>query len=380
MRQLTLALIIAFSVLACGGGASKIDELRKELNTKKEDLSKLKDAIDKLEKEISALDTGKKEDLGIAVMVDTISSSVFKNPFTFQGLVSSDMNVTISPEVPSTITKIHVKEGQSVYKGQILASLDGRQASAQIAELENSLKLAKTNFEKQERLWKQNIGSEMQYLQAKSNYEGLTKTLLSAQVQLGKFSLRSPINGTVDEIMANEGQMVGSIGGPSGVMRVVNLSDIEIKANVSERYLGNLKKGQEIEVYYPSLDLRVKEKIAAVGNVIDVNNRTFMVTVKPSHEVGTLKPNLLAMITGSDFVKENSISVPTKLIRNDGNGDYVLCVNKESKVEKVIVEIERQFSARSIIKGGLSEGDLLIIEGYNSVIAGDRVKLVSEIN
>jgi len=366
---------------ACSSGDSNgIEEKVKVLTEKKKAFSKLKDEIEKLEKEIAELDTTAK-DLGIAVMVDTIKRTTFKNPFTFQGLVASDMNVLISPEVPSIIQKIHVKEGQRIYKGQVLASLDGRAAQSNIAELEANLELAKANFEKQQRLWNQNIGSEIQYLSAKTQYEGLQKRLQNAQVQLGKYSLRSPINGTVDEIMANEGQLVGSLGGPSGVMRVVNLSDIEIKANVSESYLPAMSRGQKVEVFYPSLNMTAQEEISAIGNVIDVDNRTFTIVIKPKNKNKLLKPNLLAMITGSDFVRDNTIAVPTKLIRNDGKGNYVLVVDKETReVKKAVVEIDKQFARHSVIKGGLEEGDLLIVEGYNSVIQGDLTKIVSSNN
>ncbi len=381
MKNLVLTLLISAVLVACSSGEdNSLDGKRNVLTEKKKEFSKLKDEIEKLEKEISELDTTVK-DIGIAVMVDTIKRGTYSNPFTFQGLVASDMNVMISPEVPSVIQRIHVKEGQRIYKGQVLASLDGRAAQSQIAELEANLRLAKVNYEKQERLWKQNIGSEIQYLSAKTQYESLQKRLQNAQVQLGKYSLRSPMNGTVDEIMANEGQLVGSLGGPSGVMRVVNLSDIEIKANVSESYLPAMSRGQEVEVFYPSLNLTVKEKITAIGNVIDVDNRTFTIVIKPKNKSKLLKPNLLAMITSSDYVKENSIAVPTKLIRNDGKGNYVLTVNSSTRlVEKTSVEIDKQFAKNTVLKGGLEEGSLLIVEGYNAVISGDLSKIVSSKN
>ncbi|MCB9245746.1 MAG: efflux RND transporter periplasmic adaptor subunit [Flavobacteriales bacterium] len=376
MKQLIIALITASMFLACSKGGSDLDIKQKELTEKKKAYAKLKDEIEKLEKEIAELDTTRKDE-GIAVMVDTIQPGTFTNPVTFQGLVSSDMNVIINPEIPSKITEIHVREGQRVYKGQVLVSLDGSTAQAQIAELENALQLAKTNYEKQKRLWDQKIGSEMQYLQAKNNYEGLQKSLLTAQVQLGKFVLRSPINGTVDEIFANEGQLVSNMGGP-GVMRVVNLNDVEIKANVSESYISSIQVGQEVEVFYPSLNLTTREKISSVGNVIDPDNRTFTVILKPGNSSRMLKPNMLALISASDYNKSNVISVPTKLIRNDGKGNYVLTVDNEGHVSRSMITIEKQFARESVISSGLEAGDLLIVEGYNGVIAGDKAKIVSK--
>ncbi len=375
MKNLIIALFITAGLLACSDTGSKLEQKQKELTEKKKTFSKLKDEIHKLENEIAELDTTK-EDLGIAVQIDTIAPKEFMNPVVFQGLVESDKNVLINPEVPSTVTAIHVREGQRVYKGQLLVSLDGRAAASQIAELEARLKLAKANYDKQKRLWDQNIGSEIQYLQAKTNYEALQKSLMAAQVQLGKFDLRSPISGTVDEVMAKVGQLVGSIGS-QGVMRVVNLQDVEIKANISERYIENIGKGQSVEVFYPSLNLTTKEKISAVGSVIDANNRTYTIIIEPSHKSSMLKPNLLAMITASDYVKEDAITVPTRLIRNDGKGDYVLTVNEDLTVQKTFVEIEEQFATETVISSGLEPGTMLITEGYNSVIQGDLVKIIT---
>ena len=165
MKNLIIALFITAGLLACSDTGSKLEQKQKELTEKKKTFSKLKDEIHKLENEIAELDTTK-EDLGIAVQIDTIAPKEFMNPVVFQGLVESDKNVLINPEVPSTVTAIHVREGQRVYKGQLLVSLDGRAAASQIAELEARLKLAKANYDKQKRLWDQNIGSEIQYLQA----------------------------------------------------------------------------------------------------------------------------------------------------------------------------------------------------------------------
>lgn len=375
MKNLIIALFITTGLLACSDSGSKLEQKQKELTEKKKEYSKLKDEIDKLETEIAKLDTTE-EDLGIAVKIDTVVKSDFNNPVVFQGLVESDKNVLINPEVPSTVTAIHVREGQRVYKGQLLVSLDGRAAQSQIAELEARMELAKANYDKQKRLWDQNIGSEIQFIQAKTNYEALQKSMMAAQVQLGKFDLRSPISGTVDDIMAKVGQLVGSLGS-QGVMRVVNLQDVEIKANISERYLENIKKGQPVEVFYPSLNLTTKERVSAIGSVIDPNNRTFSIIIEPSMKSNMLKPNLLALITANDYVKEDAITVPTRLIRNDGKGDYVLTVNQDDlTVVKSFIEIEEQFATESVISSGLKEGALLITEGYNSVIKGDPVKII----
>lgn len=379
MKNISLILIILLAS-ACGKkDLTEIQQKQEQLVQKEKDLVSLKKEILDLKREIQLLDTNARDN-AIAVMALEVKKGVFKNPFKVQGIVKSDRNVLVSPEVPAKIIRLHVKEGQNISKGQIIATLDGSTANAQINELEGSMELAKLNFEKQQRLWNKNIGSEMQYLQAKNQYEQLQNAIQTAKIQLGKYSLRSPISGTVDEIMANEGEFVGSMtGGP--VARIVNLSDIKIVASASETYLRKLKVGQEVSISFPSIELITTEKISAVSNVINANNRTFSFYVKPTKHIKMMKPNLLAMITAHDYEANDAISVPTKLIRI-ANGEhfiYTIKTNGKKKiVQKSIIEIDKQFPSETIVKSGLSPGDLVITEGVNSVIVGDEVKIITK--
>jgi RND family efflux transporter MFP subunit len=380
MKNTIIALSILALFAACGGkNEGALDTKRAELDSLQSEMTTLRAAIAEVQAEIVKLDTNARPN-AIAVMTKTVTKGQFKNPFDVQALVQSDNNVMVSPEVPGRLVRLYVKEGQRVTKGQVVASMDGSTANSQIAELEGALSLAKTNYDKLKSLWEQNIGSEMQYLQAKNQYENLQNSIKTAKTQAGKFTLRSPISGTVDAIMANEGELVGSMtGGP--IMRIVNMGDIKLKANVSEAYVGKIKKGQKVKVYYPSLKLTTEETVSAVGNVIDVNNRTYSVYVTPRSNIKDLKPNMLAMITAYDFVDNDAMSVPTKLVRNDGDKDYILTVktNGEKKtVEKTEVVIEKEFASETIIKSGLDAGSEIITEGYNSVIEGDEVKIITE--
>jgi len=378
MKYASIIALAAFLFVGCTPSPeSDLDKKKEELTKAEASLDSINKVIAGLKAEIEELDTNARTKT-FPVMVEEIQKGAFKNPFQIQGLVESNQNVMVSPEVPANVVKIHVREGQRVSKGRLIASLDGSVASAQISELENALTLAETNYKKQERLWNQKIGSEMQYLQAKNSYENLQKSLQTARTQLGKYSLRAPISGTVDAIMANPGELVGGMtSGP--VARIVNLKDIKIKANVSEKYIGQIKVGQEVQVEYPSIGLKTKEKVVAISNVIDVNNRTFVVYVKPTQNLGQMKPNLLAMITAYDFVDEDAISVPTKLVRRFGENSFVFVVQEKGEkkiVERRVIEIEKQFPSQTIIKSGLEPGDILITGGVNSVIAGDEVKII----
>jgi RND family efflux transporter MFP subunit len=380
MKNILITLSIIALFAACSGtdkGALEIK--RAELDSLQTEMTSLKALIAGVQEEITELDTNSRPN-AIAVMTSIVTKGQFKNPFDVQALVESDNNVMVTPEVPGVLIKIYVTEGQRVSKGQVVASMDARTANAQIVELEGALSLAKTNYQKLETLWKQKIGSEMQYLQAKNQYENLQNSIKTAKSQAAKFTLRAPITGTVDALMANEGELVGSMtGGP--VMRIINMGDIKLKADVSEAYVGKIKTGQTVKVYYPSLKLTTEETVSAVGNVIDINNRTYSIYITPNNNTKDLKPNMLAMITAYDFEDNDAMSVPTKLVRNDGTKDYILTVktNGEKKtVEKTVVIIAEEFASETIIASGLEPGSEIIIEGYNSVIEGDEVKVITK--
>lgn len=376
--NLFLALLLGAFMAGCGSKeTSTLEKRKQELTIKEKALADLKAEIKILQQEIEKLDTTARDN-SIAVYAEPVRKGSYKNPFQLQGLVESEENVMITPEVPGRLLSITVKEGQRVSKGQVIATMDASVLIAQIGELNSAQSLAETNYKKQKALWDQKIGSEMQYLTARNQFDNLTKSLETAQQQLAKYTLRSPISGTVDEIMANVGELVGSMtGGP--IARIVNLNDIKIKANVSEKYVGQMKTGMMVDVFFPSINLTITERIDAVGNVIDIDNRTFSVYVRPKSNKSLLKPNMLALITAYDYVESDIISVPTKLVRNDGEKDYVLTIETNGSkmtVKKTEVEVAKEFAAMTIIKSGLKPGDLIITEGHNIVIEGDQVKII----
>lgn len=375
MKKLAIILLATTFMVSCGQKPDELDKLKAKLEKKKNEMSSLKGEIKELEAEIDKLDTNKKERL-IAVKALAVEKGAFKNPIKLQGLVESDQDVTVSSEMGGKILSIHVKEGQRVSRGQLIAKLDAEAMRQQVAELKSAMDLAEVSYKKQKKLWDQNIGSEIQYLQAKNAYDRLVSSHAAAKANLSKLTITSPIAGNVDEVFANAGNIL-SPGLP--VARVVNSREIQVKANVSERYLTKLNVGDEVKVFYPSLEAEYVERIASVGSYINPNNRTFNVVITPGNKNQHMKPNLLAIITAYDYKKEDVISVPTKLVRGEEGKNFVLIAEKDGNnyvVNKQEVEIERSFIDRTVIASGIESGDLIITEGYNKVVNKDKVKLL----
>ncbi len=378
MKNIFFVFVLAATIASCSqeSGNKLLESKRKDLEKYKKELAEVNTKISALEKEIAAIE-GTVSEFIIPVSVDTIQKGQYQSTVEFQAVAESDRNVVVSAENGGTIMQIHVAEGQQVSAGQILATLDGSIVSVQTEEIKNALELAKTVFEKQERLYKQGIGSEMQYLEAKNRYESLQKQLNSAQTRLSKFTLKAPFAGQVDAIFANLGAMVGP-GTP--VLRVVDSKNMKIVAQVPESYLNRFKKNDKIKLRIPALNLELEETIDAVSQVVNSDNRTFQLYIKPKSKQVELKPNVLAVVSAVEFNADSVIVIPTQIIKRTAKNETFVFVATEKNgslvVEKRFIEISKYGVDRSIVESGLSVADIVLTKGYNSVDQGDKVKIV----
>jgi len=348
---------------------------------KKAKLQELKSAkmeiegyIAKLEKELG--DEGKTVQLK-NVIADSVSKGAFQHYIEVQGNVETDQNVLVNPEFSGVITSVRVEEGQRVSAGQVIATIDAKTLRKNMDELKTRLELAEDVYQRQKKLWGQKIGTEMQYLQAKNNKESLEKSLETLKSQLGQASVKAPISGIVEQLMANKGEMANPA---MPVARIVNTSKMEVVADVSEAHLKSVKRGDVVTVDFPVLEESLEAKIDVVGAFIDPKNRTFKVQVKIPNSAGYLKPNVTAVVKIKDFDKNDAVFIPTNLIQQSATGDqYVLLLeNKGGKqtVTKRIVKPSIAYKGQSVIEEGLSGGEQIITKGYTEVVPGEEVQLV----
>ena len=281
-------ILLAFVILACGQ-ADEIEAKKAELTKAKEELFELKSQITMLEADLVEL--GVVEVNTNLTMVSTIlvNQKPFYHNVDIRGSVQSKNNVLISAETPAAVQEVMVVEGQQVRKGQTLIVQDGEILNRTIQELESSLDLATTMFERQEKLWEQNIGSEVQYLEMKNRKESLELRLATTKSQLNKTRIKAPFNGVVDMVSVRVGEMTQP-GMP--IVRLVSMSKMYIKADVSESFIGKFSRGQKVKVYFPSTDKTIDSKISAIGQVINPNNRTFEIEISLPANAAKVKPNM----------------------------------------------------------------------------------------
>lgn len=374
MKKLIGLLIITSLTISCGEEVKKssLDELNNQKVTLVSKIDSLNMELKSIEKEISKLDTGKRLQIVTSLPV---KNGAFKHYVEIQGVVKADKNIEIRPELGGTVKAIYVKEGQKVVAGQTLVQLDDSSIKNSIEELTTQLNLATTTFERQERLWNQKIGSEMQYLQAKAQKEGLENSLITLNTQARKMKVIAPFGGIVDEIFPKNGELTSP---QNPIVRLLNLDKVYVEADVTETYLPVIKVGTETILNFPSIDKEIMAKITQIGNFINPDNRSFKTRINIDNKDQSIKPNLLANLKIMDF-QSDGIIIPSTLVQQDQFGiDYVFTIetmNDENKIIKKIITIGNEYNHEVFIVTGLEENDTLVNAGAKLVKTGDLVKI-----
>lgn len=369
-----IILIITTSLLlaSCQPQQDDLTIKRTELKEKTELLRTLQSEIDILHEEVETLSPEKKRD-SVMVEVTPIAIQPFSRKVNIQGSVISDETVFASSEMGGRILSVNVKEGQQISKGALVATVDMETVQLQINEMQTSLDLANTVYERQKKLWDQEIGSEIQYLQAQNNKERLEKSLETMRKQLSKRNIYAPISGVVNKEFANAGEVAGP-GTP--IVEILDTRKIKVKADVPEQYLATIKKGQKVNLYFPALNKEVESKVSLIGASIDPSNRTFEIEMNLSNSKGIYKPNLLTEIEFVDFTKEEALVIPLELLQEEVSGRKYVYVSKKDKdgrdiATKAYITLGASYEGQVVVEEGLSAGDKIITVGGRSLVAGN---------
>jgi membrane fusion protein (multidrug efflux system) len=375
MKTIFLLFTLTF-VVSCNTGVKESQSLT-DLKIKKASLTDKMETIGtelkKVEMAISKLDTLKK-----LVTVTAIKAEInnFNHYLEVQGTVKADQTIELHAEMGGTVTAILVKEGQSVSKGQILATLDSDVIDNSVLQLETQLALATTTYERQTRLWEQNIGSEIQYLQAKAQKESLENNMKSLKAQARKMKIIAPFSGIIDQIFAKAGEQTSP---QMPFLRLVNLNKVYVESEVTETYLKAIKKGTEVLLNFSSIGVSIESSISQVGNFINPNNRSFKTRIDLENPNNELKANLLADIKINDF-KATGIVIPSRLVQKDSNDQtfvYTIEPNGSNhKVIKTYLTEAMNYNNLSFISEGLLPTSILVDKGARLINNNEDVKLV----
>jgi membrane fusion protein (multidrug efflux system) len=370
--QITGALIVAVFAAACSNAPKDKETQLAELKAQHSNISK---EITKLEKEIAAgkpaNDPSKIKSKD--VVVTDLQPKAFEHYVKTQGAVESEQNIDVSAKAMGVVTRVLVREGEQVSAGQTIAQIDNSLIVTGIDELKSSLELANTVFNRQKNLWDQKIGTEVQFLQAKSNKESLEKRLASMNEQLDMTKIKSPITGVIDRVDVKAGQNIAP-GMPAA--RVVNNSDLKIVATISEMYSTRLKKGDKVTVTFPDLNKTFTTKLSFVARNIEPLSRTFAIEADlPS--APDLRPNMTAVVRVVFETAPQAIVVPINVVQNINNEKVVYVAEAkgaQTVARKRVVIVEGVYDNQAQVTG-LSVGDKLITTGFQGLADGDYVKI-----
>jgi len=373
--KLNYFILLALSVLiitSCGKNDS-LDAKKEKLESLKNKKAEIADQITALELEIAAKDTTDHNENAKIVAVTPLQASTFTNYIDVQGRVDGDENTVLAARVMSSVVRVYAKTGDKVSVGQLLAEFDADIVKKQMQDLQTSLNFASEVYNKQKSLWDNQVGSEIQFLQAKSNKESLEQKLATLRENVQMFKIVAPYTGIIDDAMIKVGQTVMP-GSPC--FRIVNFSKLKVKADLAETYASRVKPGNKVGIYFPDLNTQINSVVRFSGNSISLLNRTFGVEAEIPSDNSYI-PNMIAILKIVDYQVENAMVVPINIVHNSGGKSYVYVAEKKDKLAitlKKEVEIGKIYNDKAEIRSGLNIGDLLITTGYQNLNDNEVIK------
>ena len=359
----------SFSELLKSNDLEKIELKRKEIViSQQKNFDQLNLIDDKIE-ELSGLNSYP------VVKTIFLKKEKFDHYVDLQGSIVSDQLINLVPEFSGILKKIYVESGDNVVKGQKLAEIDDGGLKDQLSQLEITFQLTETTYLRQEKLWTEKIGSEIQYLQTKALYETQKKGIEQLKKQLQKTSITAPFNGIIDKVYSKEGEVV--FPGQSKIMLILNMDNMYVESNVPENYLNSIYKGKNAIIEFPYEGGKLESEIRQSGNFINPNNRTFIIEIDLPNSKLNIKPNLNVRIKVNDYTNENAILIDESFISIDSNNKkYVYKLIKDgnrSNVLKSTIETGKSDGNRIEVISGLNENDEIVSEGIRKIVDDARV-------
>lgn len=372
MKKIIIYSVLVAFLVSCSATTDKKAELEK-LKTQRDQLNT---QIAQLEAEINPAGE-KAEAKSVSVNVTPAVECEFNHFIQVQGTVDGDQNIAVSPQMAGIVTAVYVKDGTPVKKGQVLVELDAQVVKQSLEEVNTQLALANNIFEKQSALWEKKIGSEVQYLQAKTNKESLEQRANTIKEQLKMAQIISPITGTVESNPLRVGQMA-SPGLPTSTIRVINMSVAKISADVAETYATRIKNGNSALVSFPDLDAskEIETKLNFTSRFIDPTNRTFKVECRISSKDIELRANMIAYIKIKDYTNEKAFCLPVNYVQTNQEGKFVYIAKQSGNdwiAEQRMVKTGMDYDGKIEILEGIVAGENIITTGFQNLNAGERV-------
>lgn len=367
MKNLIYLSFIALFLAACGGGqndpAAKLAKL-------KDQKAKIEAQILELEKTVAAADKTPKMR---TVSLTEAKTELFRHFIDLQGKVDAEESVMATAKMPGSLTRVLVNNGDNVRQGQLLAEIDNSVMVKSLAEMEGQLRTAEDIYNRQKGLWDQKIGTEIQFIQAKTAKESIERSMATMREQMSMTRIYAPTSGTVDIVLLRQGQAIAP-GMP--LCNIVNLSKLKIKGEVTEAFSAKVKKGDKVQVFFPDLNKEITTTVTYVSKTINPMTRTF--TVECALPAGAdYRANQIAVLKIVDYQNPNAVTVPVNVIQTSAEGDFVLIAektsDKQATVKRATIKQGNNYNGIVEVLSGLKKGDFVISTGFQDVNSGETV-------
>jgi len=360
MKRLIYLLIPAVIFASCNSKPDATAELAK-LKTERADIDVKIKAL-----EANKTDSGKVTPVSVSI----VQAAEFNSYVEVNSQITGDENVLATSRAPGMVNSITVTAGQKVAKGQTLATLDVSTINQQIQAMAPQLNLQKSVYEKQQNLWAQNIGTEVQLMTAKAQYESTQKQIASLESQRDLYRIISPISGTVDAVAIKVGDYATP--GMNGI-RIVSYDKLKAEANLGENYLGKVKQGDPVTLILPDVNDTIKTTLSYVAEAVDPVSRAFTVQVRMGNN-SKLHPNMSCIMKIVNYKNPQALVVPISVIQKTSHGN-MLYIADGDKAKSVYVTTGRNSNGNVEILSGLNPGDKVITTGYEDVDNGQKISV-----
>ena len=385
MKNIFNISFLAISILllsSCGANqndplrSKNPDKVRAAIKEKNDAIKKLEAEKEALEKWLAKIDKTVKSQKKVDITVKKLSIKNFGSFVEVQGNVATAQDPGMaSSETGGRIKQLLVKKDAFVNRGDLIAKVDLESLKRSIVEIETSLALAKDIFERQEKLWKQNIGSEVQYLQSKNQVEQLTKSKERLEYEMTKANVYAPVSGYIENVMVKEGEVCGP-GMP--IVQILNSNALKVVAQVPDTFLGKVKNGDVVEIQFPAIEQTQNGRVVKISRLINPNNRTFDIEASVDSKSGLVKPNLMATLLIQDYSKPKAVVIDDNLIMQDVDGNNYVMLMEDDKAIKRIVKLGKSYKNQTVIESGLEGNETLIVKGARQVVEGDQLNILGE--
>jgi RND family efflux transporter MFP subunit len=376
MKRISVIMLAAALMVGCTSTETP-EAIKLQISGLKDKALEINNQIKELENKLAKMEDENHINGLVPVQVKNIQEETFEHYFLANAKVEMAEEALIRPEGSGHIKKIHVTKGQRVAKGDLIVSLNTSILENSIAEVKSALDLATKVYDKQKALWEQNIGSEIQYLEAKNNKERLEYNLKSLQAQLDMSLVKAPFAGIVDDIYSKEGELAS----PSApLVYLVNLDKLKIEADVTETILTKIHVGDMVTIKFPTYsDIVLNAPIKRIGNAIDQKTRTIKVEIWLDNVRGQIKPNQIAMLSIRDFESKKAFVVPSIVLKQDSKGTFLFVASKndagKTVATKTYVETGLSYNDRTMVTKGLDKGQEVITAGFNQIGNGSLIEV-----